>query len=114
MPPTIWSARMWIAKNAWIRPKTAPEIAAIRMPSCHELSLSAPRIPKKQPDSIIPSRPMFTTPLRSAYMPPIAAKAIGVPKTNMLLISTPQSTTPGPAVVEKAPSRWSRLEMVAP
>ena len=84
VPPTIWSERMWIEKNAWIRPSTAPEIAAVRIPSSQELNLSAPRIPKKQPESIIPSRPMFTTPLRSENMPPIAANASGVAKTNML------------------------------
>jgi hypothetical protein len=41
-------------------------------------------MPKKQPESIIPSRPMLITPLRSANIPPIAANASGVPKTNML------------------------------
>ena len=32
--------------------------------------LSAPQIAQKAPMSIIPSRPMFTTPLRSEKMPP--------------------------------------------
>ena len=39
---------------------------------------SAPHIPKNAPISIIPSRPMFTTPLRSENMPPMAAKMSGV------------------------------------
>ncbi len=78
VPPTIWSARRWIAKNAWMSAKTAPASAAQRSPSAHELSLSAPRMPKNAPASIIPSRPMFTTPLRSEKMPPIAANASGV------------------------------------
>ena len=39
---------------------------------------SAPQTPKNAPVSIIPSRPMFTTPLRSENMPPIAAKMSGV------------------------------------
>ena len=52
--------------------------AAQSRPSAQESSLSAPRMPKNAPDSIIPSRPMFTTPLRSEKMPPIAAKASGV------------------------------------
>ena len=75
---------MCTEKNAWISPRTAPEIAAVTRPSSHELSLSAPRMPKKQPESIIPSSPMFTTPARSANMPPIAANASGVAKMNML------------------------------
>ena len=48
------------------------------MPSGHESSLSAARIAKNAPISIIPSRPMFTTPARSLNMPPIAAKVSGV------------------------------------
>ena len=55
-----------------------PASAAHRSPSGHESSLSAPRMPKNAPESIIPSRPMFTTPLRSEKMPPIAANASGV------------------------------------
>ena len=35
-------------------------------------------IPKKAPISIIPSRPMFTTPERSENIPPMAAKMSGV------------------------------------
>ena len=35
---------------------------AVTSPSSQELSLSAPRMPKKQPESIMPSSPMFTTP----------------------------------------------------
>ena len=58
--------------------KAPPASAAQRSPSGQELSLSAPRMPKNAPESIIPSRPMFTTPLRSEKMPPIAAKASGV------------------------------------
>ena len=78
VPPTIWSARRWIAKKAWMSAKPAPAAAAQSRPSGHEPSLSAPRMPKNAPVSIIPSRPMFTTPLRSEKMPPIAAKASGV------------------------------------
>ncbi len=77
-PPTTWSARRWMAKNACTSAKSAPESAAASSPSTHEFSLSAARMPKKAPLSSIPSRPMFTTPLRSEKMPPIAAKASGV------------------------------------
>ena len=48
--------------------------------------MSAPRMPKNAPASIIPSRPMFTTPLRSEKMPPIAAKASGVAKRSMAAV----------------------------
>ena len=41
-------------------------------PRNHESSRSAPKIPKKAPMSIMPSRPTFTTPLRSETMPPSA------------------------------------------
>ena len=49
--------------------------------------LSAPQIPKKAPISIIPSRPMFTTPERSEKIPPIAAKVSGVANTSIEAIS---------------------------
>ena len=55
-----------------------PERIAIRSPSSHESSLSAAMIPKNAPISIIPSRPMFTTPERSENIPPSAAKMSGV------------------------------------
>ncbi len=53
---------------------------------------------KKAPTSIIPSRPMFTTPDRSEKIPPIAANASGVAKRRVAAIS--------PAV--KIPSSVSR------
>ena len=55
--------------------------------------MSAPRAPKKAPISIIPSRPMFTTPLRSENMPPIAAKVSGVAHRSVAVASAPQKTT---------------------
>ena len=39
---------------------------------------SAPHAPKNAPVSIMPSRPMFTTPARSDVTPPRAAKISGV------------------------------------
>ena len=47
-------------------------------PRTQELVLSAPEMPKKAPVSIIPSRPMFTTPRARRTCPPIAAKTSGV------------------------------------
>ena len=45
--------------------------------------LSAPQAPKNAPMSIMPSSPMFTTPLRSENIPPSAAKRSGVVKTSV-------------------------------
>src|SRR5206468_9292002 len=49
--------------------------------------------PKNAPASIIPSRPMFTTPLRSLIIPPTAAYASGVAQTSVEPISDPHVTT---------------------
>ena len=51
------------------RHRAAREDRRPASPSHHESSLSAARIPKKAPISIIPSRPMFTTPERSREHP---------------------------------------------
>ena len=59
---------------------------------------------RTRPTSIIPSRPMFTTPLRSEKMPPIAANASGVAKRSIAAVSADQTTTC---------SRWATLERVA-
>jgi hypothetical protein len=78
VPLTIWSARRLIETNAWISAVRPPATIAAASPSHHELSLSAARIAKNAPISIIPSSPMFTTPERSLNMPPIAANVSGV------------------------------------
>ena len=78
VPLTIWSARRLIETKAWISAVNPPATAAARIPSGHESSLSAARIAKNAPMSIIPSRPMFTTPERSLNMPPTAANVSGV------------------------------------
>src|SRR5262245_18645889 len=82
-PPTIWSARRWIAKKAWTSASRPPESIAIPTPQTQLPVLSAPQMPQKAPISIIPSRPMFTTPERSEKMPPSAAKVSGVAKTSI-------------------------------
>ena len=65
-------------------------------------------MPKNAPVSIIPSRPMFTTPLRSEKRPPIAAKVSGVAFTSIAAISADHTTTssrlPRPACVASTPS----------
>ena len=93
VPLTIWSARRWIDMNAWTSAKPLPAIAAQTSPISHELNLSAPSTPKKAPASIIPSRPMFTTPLRSQIIPPIAAKVSGVAQTSVDARSADHTTT---------------------
>ncbi len=50
-------------------------------------------IPKNAPISIIPSRPMFTTPERSENMPPSEANASGVANRSIAARSADQTTT---------------------
>ena len=50
----------------------------IRIPPIQLEVTSAPQAPKNAPISIIPSRPMFTTPERSDVTPPSAANVSGV------------------------------------
>jgi len=76
----------------------------MRTPVIHDPVASAPQIPQKAPISIIPSRPMFTTPLRSEKIPPIAAYTSGVAKTNIAAIRLGQVNTI---------SRCATLERVA-
>jgi hypothetical protein len=65
-------------KNAWMSARTPPASIAPRIPISQEPVHPHTAIPKNAPESIIPSRPMFTTPERSEKMPPIAAKVSGV------------------------------------
>ena len=50
-------------------------------------------MPKKAPISIMPSRPMLMTPLRSDRMPPIAANTSGVAKRSIAAISADHTNT---------------------
>src|SRR6266508_2390721 len=79
-PLTIWSARRWIEKKAWMSARSPPKSIAMRRPTTQLPLQTEPQIPKKAPVSIIPSSPMFTTPARSEKIPPMAAKASGVAK----------------------------------
>ena len=69
-PLTIWSARRWIEKTAWMSASRPPNSIAIRSPTTQLPLQTEPQIPKKAPVSIIPSSPMFTTPERSEKIPP--------------------------------------------
>ncbi len=57
---------------------SAPETMPINSPTNHDPVTSAPQIPQKAPISIMPSRPMLMTPLRSENSPPSAANSSGV------------------------------------
>ena len=77
------SERRWIEKAACTSASAAPASMPMSMPRTHEPVLSAPYTPKNAPISIIPSRPMLTTPLRSENRPPIAANVSGVAKRSV-------------------------------
>ena len=66
---------------------------AIRRPPTHECVRSAPQMAKNAPISIIPSRPMLTTPLRSEKSPPIAANVRGVAERKVADRSADHTTT---------------------
>ncbi len=93
VPPTTWSARSEIDVTACTRPMTAPDAIPISAPRNHEPVTSAPKMPKKAPISIMPSRPMLITPARSDRMPPSAANASGVAKRSMAAISADHTNT---------------------
>src|SRR5205814_43408 len=78
VPLTICSARSVIEKKACTNAIAPPAAIPISRPRNHEPVMSAPKIPKKAPVSIMPSRAMFTTPERSDTMPPSAPKVSGV------------------------------------
>ena len=92
-PEMTWSARKWIDQIAWSSAAAPPERIPTSSPRTHESSLSAAMTAKKAPISIIPSRPMFTTPERSEIMPPSAPKMSGVAKRSMDAKSADQTTT---------------------
>ena len=109
MPLTIWSTRRLIEKKAWMAARAPPQAAAIRIASCQLPVTSAPQAPKKAPVSIIPSRPMLTTPDRSERMPPIAAKASGVANRRVAasrpVLSTASSESVSRVCTHSAPAR---------
>ena len=78
VPETIWSARSVTEKIACSRPITPPAASPMKMPPTQLEVMSAPQAPKNAPVSIIPSRPMLTTPARSDVTPPSAANVSGV------------------------------------
>ena len=92
-PLTIWSARRWIEKNAWISASSAPKSMAISRPTTQLPLQIEPQTAKNAPISIIPSSPMFTTPERSEKIPPIAANASGVANRSVEASSPAVSTS---------------------
>src|SRR4030042_6109891 len=77
-PDTIWSPLIVTLRKAWMRAIRAPAATAMSTPSQTLPVKKAPTTPAKAPVSIMPSRPMFTTPERSEKMPPMAVKTRGV------------------------------------
>ena len=104
VPPTIWSARSVIEKNACSSPNSPPAHMPMSSPSVQVPVTSEPQTAKNAPLSIIPSSPMFTTPERSENRPPSDAKTSGVAYRSIAPKSAPQTTTA---------SRFSTLERVA-
>ncbi len=76
-PEMMWSTPKPTVATAWSRPPAAPP--AIPMARPHQgPNSSAPQAPNQVPRIIIPSRPIFTTPARSAQIPPRPANRIGM------------------------------------
>ena len=82
----------------------AAEMIPITSPPTQLPVLSAPQMPQNAPISIMPSRPMFTTPERSENMPPIAAYVSGVAKTSIDAIRLAVKTSFRSAVLERVAS----------
>ena len=78
VPEMTWLARRWIESTAWTRPRIPPAAMAPSSPISHEPLFWDTTTPQKQPISIIPSRPMLTTPERSEKRPPSAPNVSGV------------------------------------
>jgi hypothetical protein len=92
-PPTIWSARRVTEKIACTSASTPPAAMPMRSPGSHEPVMSAPKIAKYAPISIMPSMPMFTTPERSHTIPPRAPNSSGVAKRSIAAKSADHTTT---------------------
>ena len=74
-------------------------------------------MPKNAPASIIPSRPMFTTPERSEKIPPIAAKVSGVAARRVaarrLVPKTASSASVFRPTAQRAPAVQTRARPIA-
>ena len=75
-----------------------PATIPITRPITHEPVTSAPHRPQKAPISIMPSRPMLITPLRSENSPPSARAA-----------QTPTASASSAFVISERPSMPSSL-----
>ena len=113
-PLTIWSARRWMAMKAWTSASAAPATTPVTMPHHQSPVLSAPRKPKNAPINIIPSRPMFMTPLRSEKIPPSAANVSGVAARSVAAMSADQTKAwSRDATSERVASQPSKMPSVA-
>ena len=81
-PEMMWSTPKPTVATACSRPPAAPPAMPMTMP--HQGPNSrAPQAPNQPPRIIIPSRPMLTTPARSAQMPPRPASRIGTARRSV-------------------------------
>ena len=81
-PEMMWSTPNPTVATAWSRPPAAPPAMPMAMPH-HGPNSSAPQAPNQVPRIIIPSRPMLTTPARSAHMPPRPASRMGTARRSV-------------------------------
>ena len=81
-PEMMWSTPKLTVATAWMRPPPAPPAIPMAMPH-HGPNSSAPQAPNHVPSTIIPSRPMLTTPARSAQMPPRPASRMGTARRSV-------------------------------
>ena len=87
-----------------------PKTPAVRSPTTQLPLQTEPQMPKNAPVSIMPSRPMFTTPERSEKMPPIAANASGVAKRSI------DASTPAVRMLSSVSASlpWSQIALAVP
>jgi len=77
-PLTIWFPTNLTTRTAWSRPSRPPTSTAARTPSQGFPVKKLTATPEKAPVSIMPSRPMLTTPALSEKIPPREVSAMGV------------------------------------
>ncbi len=113
VPITIWSARRWMVNTAWTAASRPPAIMATSSPTIHDPPHTAPQMPKKAPISIIPSRPMLTTPERSENTPPMAAYPSGAAYTRVAANSPELTTSPSVVVLRPCAQTEIRTPAIA-
>jgi hypothetical protein len=68
---------------AWRRPPRPPPTSPQMIPAHGLPKFTVPQAPNQVPRIIMPSRPMLTTPARSANRPPSPARRMGTEKRSM-------------------------------